>query len=74
MASVSKHVQRVKTLYKSILKLHRSMPLELRAMGDQYVKDEFKRHKDAEKDHANKFMDEWSVSSRAIKYFDTNFK
>lgn len=37
------HVQRVKKLYKSILRLHRGMPEELKVLGDNYAKDEFKR-------------------------------
>ena len=56
------HVGRVRLLYKTILRLHRGMPLELQAIGDQYVKDEFKRHKDAEPAFVSEFMNEWTVS------------
>ena len=61
MTSIT-HVQRVRMLYKYVLKLHRGLPVELRAIGDQYVKDEFKRHKDAPMDVANNFLNEWTVS------------
>ncbi|CAK6970104.1 succinate dehydrogenase assembly factor 3%2C mitochondrial [Scomber scombrus] len=44
------HVSRVRSLYKRILVLHRFLPIDLRALGDQYVKDEFRRHKKAETD------------------------
>jgi len=42
---MTSHVQRVRILYKSILKLHRGLPNEIKEIGDQYVRDEFKRHK-----------------------------
>ncbi|XP_048730994.2 succinate dehydrogenase assembly factor 3, mitochondrial-like isoform X1 [Ostrea edulis] len=54
------HVSRVRTLYKAILRLHRSLPLEMRAMGDQYVKDEFRRHKQVNAAEAHVFMQEWT--------------
>ncbi|XP_046874692.1 succinate dehydrogenase assembly factor 3, mitochondrial [Hypomesus transpacificus] len=53
------HVSRVRTLYKRILLLHRFMPIDLRALGDQYVKDEFRRHKMASPDEVKYFMREW---------------
>ena len=42
---MASHVQRVRILYKSILKLHRGLPTEMKELGDQYVRDEFRRHK-----------------------------
>lgn len=56
-------VIRVRTLYKRILVLHRFLPIELRVLGDQYVKDEFKRHKSAHVDQAQLFLDEWEVNT-----------
>ena len=56
------HVSRVRTLYKTILRLHRGLPLELKALGDEYVKSEFKRHKAAEASFIAPFMTEWAVS------------
>lgn len=42
---MTSHVQRVRILYKSILKLHRGLPTEIKELGDNYVRDEFRRHK-----------------------------
>ncbi|XP_041933442.1 succinate dehydrogenase assembly factor 3, mitochondrial [Alosa sapidissima] len=58
MANVA-HVSRVRSLYKRILVLHRFMPIDLRALGDQYVKDEFRRNKSASPEEVNAFMTEW---------------
>ncbi|XP_065150569.1 succinate dehydrogenase assembly factor 3, mitochondrial [Paramisgurnus dabryanus] len=55
------HVSKVRSLYKRILLLHRFMPIDLRALGDQYVKDEFRRHKTATNEEAKRFMTEWEV-------------
>ncbi|KAK7076577.1 acetate non-utilizing protein 9 [Halocaridina rubra] len=54
------HHQRVRLLYKTVLKLHRGLPLELQALGDQYARDEFKRHKEADTEQAKTFMVEWT--------------
>ncbi|KAJ1519703.1 hypothetical protein ONE63_004964 [Megalurothrips usitatus] len=54
------HVQRVKLLYKTILKLHRGLPAELQAIGNSYTRDEFKRHKKCNTDEAAVFMNEWT--------------
>ncbi|KAI4897612.1 hypothetical protein NFI96_032145 [Prochilodus magdalenae] len=58
MASAA-HISRVRSLYKRILLLHRFMPIDLRALGDQYVKEEFRRHKSASPDEVKLFMREW---------------
>lgn len=39
---VARHIGRVRTLYKSVLKLHRGLPTELQAFGDDYAKSEFR--------------------------------
>ncbi|PWN33058.1 ACN9 family protein, partial [Meira miltonrushii] len=31
-------------LYRRIMKGHKFLPLEMKSLGDQYVRDEFKRH------------------------------
>ncbi|KAK3920057.1 Succinate dehydrogenase assembly factor 3, mitochondrial [Frankliniella fusca] len=54
------HVQRVRLLYKTILKLHRGLPAELQALGNSYIRDEFKRHKGCNTSEANVFMNEWT--------------
>ncbi|XP_060586509.1 succinate dehydrogenase assembly factor 3, mitochondrial-like [Ruditapes philippinarum] len=60
MASVMNHTSHVRALYKAILKLHRGLPFNMQAMGDQYVKDEFRRHKKCSETEAEVFMDEWT--------------
>lgn len=56
------HVQRVCLLYKSILRLHRGLPKELQELGQTYVRDEFRRHKNCNPKEAQIFMQEWSVN------------
>ena len=62
------HVLRVRALYKAILRLHRGLPLEMKALGDQYVRDEFRRHKDVGPAETKTFMDEWTVSLAPMLY------
>ncbi|XP_049891596.1 succinate dehydrogenase assembly factor 3, mitochondrial [Epinephelus moara] len=57
--AASGHVSKVRSLYKRILVLHRFLPIDLRALGDQYVKDEFRRHKSASVEEVQSFMTEW---------------
>ena len=56
------HRSTVLRLYKTILRLHQSLPNELRALGNAYVRDEFRRHKTAQREYVTNFMVEWSVS------------
>ncbi|XP_067602446.1 succinate dehydrogenase assembly factor 3, mitochondrial isoform X4 [Pseudorca crassidens] len=56
-----RHVSRVRALYRRILLLHRVLPRDLKALGDQYVKDEFRRHKTVGSDEAERFLQEWEV-------------
>lgn len=58
---MSSHVSRVRSLYRKILLLHRTLPLHLKALGDQYVKEEFRRHKAVGPAEAKLFMKEWEV-------------
>lgn len=60
--AASAHVASVRSLYKRILVLHRFLPIDLKALGDQYVKDEFRRHKSASAEEVKKFMTEWQVN------------
>ncbi|XP_023280679.1 succinate dehydrogenase assembly factor 3, mitochondrial [Seriola lalandi dorsalis] len=59
--AASAHVSTVRSLYKRILVLHRFLPIDLRALGDQYVKDEFRRHKSASSEEVKSFMTEWQL-------------
>ncbi|KAG0166236.1 acetate non-utilizing protein 9 [Apophysomyces sp. BC1034] len=47
-------------LYREILRVHRYMPPAMRAMGDDYVKAEFRRHKDIDNPaHIVGFVSQW---------------
>ncbi|KAI7862733.1 putative ACN9 family domain-containing protein, partial [Spinellus fusiger] len=47
-------------LYRRILRVHRSLPLPMRSLGDDYVKAEFRRHKDVENPaHLVGFVSQW---------------
>uniref|UniRef100_A0A8C6GMB9 Succinate dehydrogenase assembly factor 3 n=1 Tax=Mus spicilegus TaxID=10103 RepID=A0A8C6GMB9_MUSSI len=61
-----KHVSRVRALYRRILQLHRALPPDLKALGDQYVKDEFRRHKTVGPGEAQRFLKEWEAISRNL--------
>ncbi|XP_022189912.2 succinate dehydrogenase assembly factor 3, mitochondrial [Nilaparvata lugens] len=54
------HLQRVRILYKTILRLHRGLPEGLKFLGDSYARDEFKRHKTCNPAEAAVFMTEWT--------------
>lgn len=62
------HVQRVRTLYKTILRLHRGLPAEIQPLGNNYVRDEFKRHKNCVESEAIIFLHEWTVSKDHVNY------
>lgn len=72
--AASAHISSVRSLYKRILVLHRFLPIDLKALGDQYVKDEFRRHKSASPEEVTRFMKEWEVLAyiRACTYTHTN--
>lgn len=59
----SSHVQRVRILYKTIIKLHRGLPNEMQSLGNNYLRDEFKRHKNCNQAEAHVFMNGWAVSN-----------
>ncbi|VDD82954.1 unnamed protein product [Mesocestoides corti] len=54
------HRERVRFLYKMILRTHRALPPELRAVGDRYVKEEFRKHKSCDPSYVGPFMIEWT--------------
>ncbi|XP_051163991.1 succinate dehydrogenase assembly factor 3, mitochondrial [Leptopilina boulardi] len=59
MSSIT-HLQRVRRIYKTILRLHRGLPLEIQSLGNNYLRDEFKRHKKCNSTEANVFLNEWA--------------
>ncbi|OWR50474.1 succinate dehydrogenase assembly factor 3, mitochondrial [Danaus plexippus] len=58
--AVIEHVSRVRRLYKLIFRVHRALPDELRVLGDNYAREEFKRHKNCTPDEAKIFLNEWT--------------
>ncbi|KAI0671911.1 ACN9-domain-containing protein [Trametes maxima] len=49
-------------LYRRILRAHRHLPFEMRSLGDDYVKAEFRRHKETtNKVHIIGFLSQWKV-------------
>ncbi|XP_005388133.1 PREDICTED: succinate dehydrogenase assembly factor 3, mitochondrial [Chinchilla lanigera] len=62
-----RHVSRVRALYRRILHLHRLLPLDLKALGDQYVKEEFRRHKTVGSEDAQRFLQEWEVYAATLR-------
>lgn len=48
------------TLYRSILREHkRRLPANMKALGDTYVKQEFRLHKEAKPEHLKRFIHSW---------------
>ena len=60
------HVQSVKRLYKLVFQLHKSLPVELREIGNSYVRNEFKLHKAATPDQAKTFLTEWANYAQTL--------
>ncbi|KDQ15923.1 hypothetical protein BOTBODRAFT_31376 [Botryobasidium botryosum FD-172 SS1] len=47
-------------LLRALLRVHRRLPLEMRSLGDEYVKAEFRRHRDATNPvHIMGFLSQW---------------
>ncbi|XP_078278499.1 succinate dehydrogenase assembly factor 3, mitochondrial [Rhinoraja longicauda] len=61
------HAARVRTLYKLLLRLHRRLPDDLRGLGDQYVKDEFRMSKAAGPSKTVRFMEEWQAYADVLQ-------
>lgn len=61
------HISRVRALYRRLLQLHRVLPPDLKALGDQYVKDEFRRHKAVGAAEAQRFLQEWEASDPELR-------
>ncbi|KAL9888364.1 succinate dehydrogenase assembly factor 3 [Glossina fuscipes fuscipes] len=60
------HPQKVRLLYKTVLRLHRGLPEELKELGDKYVRDEFRRHLKCSPMEAQLFMTEWAKYAATI--------
>ena len=55
------HARNVLSLYKVILRLHERLPLDLKTLGDLYVKSEFKQHKNCAAELVPQFMQQWTA-------------
>jgi hypothetical protein len=57
------------TLYRSILRSHaKSLPVEMRSLGDAYVKSEFRLHKNVNnEEQLGKFFTEWEQYLKHIQ-------
>lgn len=60
------HFRRVRQLYKAILKMHNGLPEHIKAIGNGYVKEEFKRHKNCNAKETAIFLEEWTVKKKFI--------
>ncbi|KAJ3010993.1 acetate non-utilizing protein 9 [Thoreauomyces humboldtii] len=49
----------VLNLYRAIRRLHKKLPPALRVVGNNYVRDEFRRHKKADPPFVSGFLKEW---------------
>ncbi|DAZ94753.1 TPA: hypothetical protein N0F65_011569 [Lagenidium giganteum] len=68
------HRQEVLRLYRSILTLHKKkLPAHMRVLGDQYVRDEFRRHKEAPQKYVAPFMREWQQYEKLMQQKTSNF-
>ncbi|XP_055253563.1 succinate dehydrogenase assembly factor 3, mitochondrial-like [Moschus berezovskii] len=61
------HVSRVRASYRRILLLHRVLPPDLKDLGDQYVKDEFRSHKTTGSKEAERFLQEWEAYAAVLR-------
>jgi len=49
-------------LYRRVLRAHRDLPREMRSLGDEYVKAEFRRHREvANPLHVVGFLSQWKL-------------
>lgn len=67
--ALSVQARSVRVLYRRILTLHRKLPLEMKALGDEYARAEFKRHKKVGQAEAANFVKEWTVSFHFLLHF-----
>ena len=55
--------RQVLILYRRILELHRYLPENAREIGNTYVKEEFRLHRNVDTLMRNRFLMEWEVCS-----------
>jgi len=49
------------SLYRSILRAHKSLPEDMKVLGNAYVKSEFKLHKTVKDEQLTSFFSEWQT-------------
>jgi len=55
-------------LYRRVLRANRRLPTEMRVLGDNYVKSEFKQHKSVENPlHIIGFLTEWQLYAQKLE-------
>ena len=54
------------SLYRRVLRLHRTLPKDMRDFGVGYVREEFKRQRKAEGVFMDAFKKEWTVSQSVL--------
>ena len=55
-------------LYRRILRLHRQkLPFQMKEIGDKYVKEEFRQHKEASTEFVEQFLQEWKQYARTLE-------
>ena len=60
--------RQVLTLYKRLLQLQRRMPAPLNTIGVEYIRKEFRQHKEVGPDHAQSFIQEWQARIYTITH------
>ncbi len=69
MSSVNKPLH----LFRAILKEHKyKLPVQMRMLGDKYVKNEFLLHKNSKGEQLNKFLTAWIDYLNMLKSKGTN--
>ena len=63
----SAHTVRILNLYKTILRLHQYLPKDLKSVGDKYVKNEFRLHKQADKQFLKSFIYQWDDYRKSLE-------
>lgn len=60
-------------LYKALLRSHKiCLPVLMRELGDSYVREEFKRHKNASPEYLQSFFEQWLNYLQQMKQLHTN--
>ena len=68
------HSRTVLRLYKDILRTHKQrLPFDLRKLGDDYVRNEWKLHTKAKGNILNQFLAKWNEYLHLIKQQHSNF-